>query len=44
MKAVQRVLGYALAAMTLGVYVDLFDGDLGVLAQRLDSVAWLHSM
>ena len=43
-KAVQRVLGYVSAAMTLDVCADLFGDDLDVLAQRLDSVAWLHSM
>lgn len=43
-KAVQRMLGHASAAMTLDVYADLFDDDLDVLAQRLDSAARLHSM
>lgn len=43
-KAVQRMLGHASAAMTLDVYAVLFDGDLDVLAQCLDSVAWLHSV
>lgn len=38
------MLGRASAAVALDVYADLFDGDLDVLAQRLDSVAWLHSM
>ena len=44
MKAVQWVLGYASAVMTLDVYVDLFDDGLGVLAQCLGLVAWLHSV
>ena len=38
------VSGYVSVAMTLDVYVDLFDGDLDVLAQCLGSVAWLHSV
>ena len=44
MRAVQRVLGYVSAAMTLDVCADLCGDDLGVLAQCLDSVAWLHSV
>ena len=44
MRAVQRVLGYVSAAMTLDVCADLFDGDLGVLVQCLDLVAWLRSV
>jgi integrase len=35
-KAVQRMLGHASAAMTLDVYTDLFDDDLDTLASRLD--------
>lgn len=35
-KAVQRMLGHASAAMTLDVYADLFDDDLDTLATRLD--------
>jgi integrase len=35
-KAVQRMLGHASAAMTLGVYADLFDDDLDAVAARLD--------
>ena len=35
-KVVQRMLGHASAAMTLGVYADLFDSDLTSVA---DSVA-----
>lgn len=38
------MLGYVSAAMTLDVCADLFDDDLEVLVQRLDSVAWLHSV
>lgn len=37
-KAVQRMLGHASAAMTLDVYADLFDEDLEAVAVRLDSV------
>ncbi|MDQ1531443.1 MAG: hypothetical protein QOE37_1548 [Microbacteriaceae bacterium] len=35
-KAVQRMLGHASAAMTLDVYADLFDDDLDSVADRLD--------
>jgi integrase len=38
-KAVQRMLGHASAAMTLDVYSDLFDDDLDAVAERLDAVA-----
>ncbi len=34
-KAVQRMLGHASAAMTLDVYADLFEDDLDVVAARL---------
>lgn len=37
-KAVQRMLGHASAAMTLDVYADLFDEDLNAVADRLDAV------
>lgn len=37
-KVVQRQLGHASAAMTLNVYADLFDGDLDVVAEKLDSI------
>jgi hypothetical protein len=37
-KAVQRMLGHASAAMTLDRYADLFD-DLDAVAERLDAVA-----
>ena len=36
-KAVQRMLGHASAAMTLDVYSGLFDDDLGALADRMDA-------
>jgi integrase len=35
-KAVQRMLGHASAAMTLDVYADLFDDDLDLVATRLN--------
>ena len=35
-KAVQRLLGHASAAMTLDVYSGLFDDDLDAVAERLD--------
>jgi len=35
-KAVQRMLGHASAAMTLDTYADLFDDDLDAVAQRLN--------
>ena len=35
-KAVQRMLGHASAAMTLDVYAGLFEDDLDALADRLD--------
>lgn len=38
-KAVQRMLGHARAAMTLDVYADLFDDDLEALGDRLDTLA-----
>lgn len=36
-KAVQRMLGHAKAAMTLDTYADLFDEDLDGVADRLDA-------
>lgn len=36
-KAVQRMLGHASAAMTLDVYADLFDDDLDGVADALDA-------
>jgi integrase len=38
-KAVQRMLGHASAAMTLDVYADLFDDDLDEVAEVLDKQA-----
>jgi len=38
-KAVQRMLGHASAAMTLDVYSGLFDDDLDAVADRLDTAA-----
>ena len=38
-KAVQRMLGHASAAMTLDTYADLFDDDLDDIATRLDKRA-----
>lgn len=36
-KAIQRMLGHASAAMTLDIYADLFDDDLEAVATALDS-------
>lgn len=38
-KAVQRMLGHASAAMTLDVYADLFDDDLDAVGAALDHAA-----
>jgi integrase len=38
-KAVQRMLGHASAAMTLDVYANLFDDDLDAVAEGLDKAA-----
>lgn len=38
-KAVQRMLGHASAAMTLDTYADLFDDDLDAVADALDQAA-----
>jgi integrase len=38
-KAVQRMLGHASAAMTLDTYADLFDDDLDAVSDALDAVA-----
>ena len=35
-KAIQRMLGHAIAAMTLNTYADLFDSDLDEVADALD--------
>jgi integrase len=40
-KAVQRMLGHASAAMTLDRYADLFDDDLDAVAERLNDSAAL---
>lgn len=40
-KAVQRMLGHASAAMTLDVYADLFSDDLDDVAHRLDEAVSL---
>ena len=37
-KAVQRMLGHASAALTLDRYADLFGDDLDAVADRLDAV------
>ena len=36
-KAVQKMLGHASAAMTLDIYADLFDDDLEAVATALDA-------
>ncbi|MGY1672450.1 tyrosine-type recombinase/integrase [Geodermatophilus sp. SYSU D00710] len=36
-KAVQRMLGHASAAMTLDVYSGLFDDDLGAFTDRMNA-------
>lgn len=36
-KAVQRMLGHASAAMTLHVYADLFDDDLDTVSASLNA-------
>jgi integrase len=41
-KAVQRLLGHASAAMTLDIYTGLFDDDLGALAERMDAALDAH--
>ena len=38
-KAVQRMLGHASAAMTLDVYAGLFNDDLDTVADHLDAAA-----
>lgn len=38
MKAVQRMLGHASAAMTLDIYAGLFADDLDQVGSRLDSL------
>lgn len=41
-KAVQRMLGHASAAMTLDVYADLFDDDLDMVATAMDAARRAH--
>jgi hypothetical protein len=43
-KAVQKMLGHASAAMTLDVYADLFDDDLDAVATRLDQALRFSSV
>jgi integrase len=43
-KAVQRMLGHASAAMTLDVYADLFDDDLEAVATALDAARTRESV
>lgn len=43
-KAVQRMLGHASAAMTLDVYADLFDDDLDAVAVALDQARTFSSV
>ena len=43
-KAVQRMLGHASAAMTLDTYADLFDDDLNAVADRLNDAATFSSV
>ncbi|MBG6060173.1 integrase [Cryobacterium sp. MP_M3] len=43
-KAVQRMLGHASAAMTLDVYADLFDDDLDAVAVALDQARTISSV
>jgi integrase len=38
-KAVQRMLGHASAAMTLDIYADLFDDDLDAVGAALNHAA-----
>ncbi len=42
-KAVQRMLGHASAAMTLDVYSGLFEDDLDSVAERLNTHAGVQS-
>ena len=43
-KAVQRMLGHASAAMTLDTYADLFDDDLDAVATALDHAKTISSV
>jgi integrase len=42
-KALQRMLGHKSAAMTLDSYADLFEDDLGSVAERLNERVRLES-
>ncbi len=42
-KALQRMLGHKSAAMTLDTYADLFEDDLGSVAERLNERVVLES-
>lgn len=37
-KVIQKMLGHASAAMTLGTYADLFDGDLDAVSDRMSDL------
>jgi integrase len=43
-KAVQRMLGHASAAMTLDIYADLFDDDLDAVGVALNNAAAASSV
>jgi len=43
-KAVQKMLGHASAAMTLDIYADLFDDDLEAVATALDQARYRESV
>ncbi len=43
-KALQRMLGHASAAMTLDVYAELFDDDLNSVAVALDQARMISSL
>ena len=43
-KALQRMLDHASAAMTLDVYADLFDDDLDSVAVALDQARMISSV
>ena len=43
-KAVQRMLGHASAAITLDIYADLFDDDLEAVANALDAARTRESV
>lgn len=42
-KAVQRMLSHASAAMTLDVHADLFNDDLNAVSDALDKARWARS-